>query len=125
HSWLCRSRGRRSWQERAGFAHVGSRSEEPAVILHPPPPPVCVAHGGAHGGAVADAWKVGVVAAPAVAPDRLARMVVRAAETSVLVEISDDGIIDAEVEAQVEDRLVPAEMRAVADRRLLVSVEPL
>src|SRR5207302_10709760 len=56
--------------------------------------------------------------------DHLSRMLVAALPPGVLVEIRHDRIGDAEVEAEIEDRLIPAEVPAVAYRRCIGKVEP-
>ena len=51
-------------------------------------------------------------------------MVVPALPAGVLVQLVHDGVGEREVETDVEDRLVPAEVRAVTERRIRVEIEP-
>src|SRR5206468_2365862 len=65
------------------------------------------------------------IAAPAMAPDDLLGMIVRALPAGPAVEVVDDRSRQRLVEAEVQNRLIPAEQRAIAKDGLLVAVQSL
>src|SRR5207248_890836 len=106
--------------------HVRLRAKEPAVVHDPPAEPdeEAVEPAERRGGKrVSHALEIREVAATPVAPDHLAGMVLRAAPTGELVQVVDDRILDPEVEAKVEGRLLVSEVRAIADCRVRGEVE--
>src|SRR6266404_2692044 len=105
---------------------VRLRSKEPAVRHSPRLRAEATAEhesGDPRQAGVRNARHVGEVATSSMAPDHLISVVALASPPSELVEVVDEWILDARVEADVQHRLIPAEVRAVAKGRRRVLVE--